>query len=368
MNTLTSAAHPSPVRPVVCVVGELPPPAGGMAVQAQRLGQCLRSQGHPVVHVPTNALGADAALRKVKGARGVVNLVLFLAKLIAALPRADVVHVLSNSHLSFWLFTLPPVQLGRLLGKRVVIHYHGGDAGPFLARSGRLAGAVLRRGHALLVPSSYLVEVFSRHGFEAVAVPNIMALEQLPFRLREALAPRVLMARHLRDIYNPACGLRAFALLMQHHPEATLTVAGDGPERPALDALCAQLGIASRVRFLGNIDNARMLQQLQQHDLLLNTSRLDNQPVSLLEAFACGLPVVSTAVGGIVQMISDGENGLLAPSDDAPALAAAMKRLLDDPPLARRIAQAAHAQVQGHDWSRIYPQLCFAYGERKVNA
>ena len=243
----------------------------------------------------------------------------------------------------------------------MVIHYHGGSAAEFLGRWQGLAAPVLRCGHSILVPSGFLVEIFGRFGFIAHELPNIMPLDRFVFRLRSPLRPTVLMARHLQPLYNPACGLRAFAQLAKSHPDARLTIAGDGPERPALDALAAQLGVTSQVTFLGNVDNERMLQQLQQHDILLNTSRVDNQPVSLLEAFACGLPVVSTAVGGIVHMIDNGVDGLLAPSDDAPALAAQMRRLLDDPALATRIAEAAHAKVQAHDWRQVYPRLTQAY-------
>ncbi len=362
MNLVATTANRAP-RPAVCIVGELPPPTGGMEVQAERLGACLRAEGHAVHHVPANALRRDAWLRRIKGLRGLANLLVFLGLLVAGVPRARIVHIFSNSFLSFWLFTLPAVLLGRLLGKRVVIHYHGGAAEAFLQRWKPLARPVFTLGHSLLVPSSFLVEVFARFGLQAQALPNIMALDRFTYRLREPLAPRVLMARHLQPVYNPACGVRAFALLARHRPDARLTVAGDGPERPALDALCAELGIAGQVRFLGNIDNERMRQELQAHDILLNSSRVDNQPVSLLEAFACGLPVVSTAVGGIVHMVEHGRDGLLAPDDDATALAAAMGALLDDPALARRIAEAAHAKVQAHDWSRIYPRLMEAYRE-----
>ncbi|MEW6704325.1 MAG: glycosyltransferase family 4 protein [Pseudomonadota bacterium] len=363
MSAFAATALADRPRSVVCIVGELPPPTGGMAVQAERLGGCLRSERHEVRHVPTNALRRQSPLRRVKGLRGVFNLALFLGLLVARMPGARVVHIFSNSYLSFWLFTVPAVLLGRLLGKRVVIHYHGGAADAFLQRQRMLVLPVLKAAHALLVPSSFLVEVFRRHGLVADELPNIMPLERFAFRLRERLVPRVLMARHLQPVYNPACGIRAFAQLAGTHPEARLTVAGDGPERARLDRLCAELGIADRVRFTGNVDNERMRAELQSHDLLLNSSRVDNQPVSLLEAFACGLPVVSTAVGGIPHMADDGREALLAPDDDPQALAEQMRRLVDDPALARRIVEAAHERVQAHDWSRIYPRLLQAYRE-----
>jgi glycosyltransferase involved in cell wall biosynthesis len=355
-----SAGHGA--RPSVCLVAELPPPTGGMAVQAERLGNSLRAEGHAVINVRSNALAHDSALRRVKYLRGVVNALMFFGLLVWRLPRARITHVFSTSYLSFFLFTLPPVLLGRLLGRRVVVHYHGGNAGEFLDEWGWLARPVLRAAHALIVPSGFLVDVFARHGLAAQPIANTLALENFCYALREPLRPHVLIARHLRAPYNVSCGIRAFAQVAQAHPGASLTVAGAGEERAALERLAHSLGLAGQVRFVGNIDNHRMRDLFEVSHIYLNSSQWDNQPVSILEAFACGLPVVSTAVGGIPYMVRDGHDGLLAPHDDANALARHMMRLLDDPALARSLSEQGRLRVQEYTWPRIYPQLASIYG------
>ena len=348
-------------RPSICLVAELPPPTGGMAVQAERLGANLRNEGHGVVHVPTNALHQKSPLRRVKGLRGLVNLALFLWALARGVPRARIVHVFSNSNLSFFLFTLPTALLARLLGRRLVIHYHGGGADEFLRRWSRLALPVLRLGHALIVPSGFLVDVFARYGLKAQAVANMLELDKFRYVLRDPLCPQVLMARHLQPAYNVSCGIRAFAKLVRQHAHATLTVAGAGPERAALDKLCAELAIGELVRFVGNIDNTQMRLIFDASHIYLNTSRVDNQPVSILEAFACGLPVVSTAVGGIPYMVTSEVDGLLAPDDDDEALASHMLRLLRDPTLSRSLSEEGHRRVQDYTWPKIYPLLAAIY-------
>ncbi len=351
----------SAARDSVCVVCELPPPTGGMAIQAERLGQGLREAGHAVQHLRTNRMSPQSRWRRVKGVGALLNFTLFLGAVLVGLPRSQVVHIFSHSYLSFWLFTAPPALWGKLLGKRIVIHYHGGSADDFLTRSGPRAKQIFACAQALLVPSQFLVDVFAKHGLTASVLPNIMPLERFTYRERSPLQARILMARHLTPVYNPACGLRAFALLQAKHPEAQLTVAGDGPERDAMHLLAKELGIAARVDFIGNVNNDRMLAQLQSHDILLNTSRVDNQPVSLLEAFACGLPVVSTAVGGITYMIEHGQSGLLAPNDDHEALSALIHRLLTNADMGERITRNARAQVQAHGWQHIHPLLLQAY-------
>lgn len=341
-------------KPAICIVSELPPPPGGMAVQAKLLGESLRAEGHAVYHAPTNALSHDSPWRRFRGLRGLVNFALFLARLWPACRQADCVHVFSNSYLSFFLFTFPAVAAGRALGRRVVLHYHGGSAEPFLARWYWLARWALGRAHVVAVPSGFLAAVFRRFDIDAVEVPNILRLSGLRFRDRVPLRPRVVMARHLEPDYNVGCGIRAFAALGETFGPGTLVIAGDGSERAALAALTKTLGVEGRVRFTGNVVNEAMGLLYDEADIFLNSSRVDNQPVSILEAFACGLPVVTTAVGGIPHLVTEGVDGLMAPDDDSTRLAARMRELLSDAELARRIVAQARQRIDTHEWSRIY--------------
>ena len=348
-------------RPTICLVAELPPPTGGMAVQAQRLGANLRAEGYPVIHVPTNALAQQSSWRRIKGLRGAINLLLFFGSMISGVARAQVVHIFSNSFLSFFLFTAPTVSWARLLGRRVVIHYHGGGADRFLEHWSQLALPVLRAGCALIVPSGFLVEVFAKHGLAARVVSNTLMLEDFRYSMREPLRARVLMARHLQPVYNIACGIRAFAKVAARIDDAQLTIAGAGPERESLGQLCRELRVEQRVRFVGNIDNKSMQLLFEASHILLNTSRVDNQPVSILEAFASGLAVVSTAVGGIPYMVSHGEDGLLAPDNDDEALAAQMLELLRNPTLARALVEQGHRRALEYSWTSVYPTLAAIY-------
>lgn len=345
----------------VCIVSELPPPPGGMAVQAQLLTDNLRKQGHTVYTAPTNPLSHSSSLRRLRWIRGVVNVSLFLARLWGTCRKADCIHIMSNSYLSFFLFTFPAVAVGRLLRKRVIIHYHGGAAESFLRTWFWLARLALESADRVVVPSRFLSTVFQKFGIATDEVPNVLELKAFPFRKRSPLRPRVIMARHLEPAYNVACGIRAFAILQKTFPDATLTIAGGGSEEPALVSLCRELGIAGCVTFVGDVGNEQMPILYDRADIYLNSSRVDNQPVSILEAFACGLPVVTTSVGGIPYMVTHGEDALLAPSDDFVGLAAHMRTLLRDPALGARLIGNASRRIQEHSWERIYSRQSAIY-------
>lgn len=347
--------------PIICLVSELPPPPGGMAVQAEMLGAGLRQQGHEVINVPTNALPQNSAWRRIPLVRGMLNLSLFLSRLWPGCFRSNVVHVFSHSYLSFFLFAFPAVAAGKVMGKRVIIHYHGGAAGAFLKRWFWLARLALESADMIIVPSGFLAAVFMRHHLRTHEIPNILPVDSLPFRERSPLRPHVIMARHLEPDYNIACGLRAFSILRQSRPDATLTIAGDGSEKAMLASLCRELGISDSVIFTGNVENAKMKLLYDRADIYLNSSRVDNQPVSILEAFACGLPVVSTAVGGIPYMTRHGEDAMLAPDDDHAQLAAHMVALLQDSALSARLIHQARQRVREHAWEPIYSKLLKLY-------
>ena len=173
------------------------------------------------------------------------------------------------------------------------------------------------------------------------------------------------MARNLEAIYDNATALRAFELVARRLPQARLFVAGSGPELPALRQLAAELGIAERVEFTGPLDRDAMAALMRRCHLMLNPSRVDNMPNSVLEAMACGIPVVSTNVGGVPYIIDDGQTGLLVPAGDPQAMAAAAIQILTEPGFAEAIVRRATAAIDVYSWSQvsgrwreIYRQAC----------
>jgi glycosyltransferase involved in cell wall biosynthesis len=270
---------------------------------------------------------------------------------------------MANSGWSWHLCAAPAIWLAALRRVPVVVNYRGGEAGRFLDRSHACVRPTLERASLLVVPSGFLREVFERHGFAARIVPNIVDLRAFTPADSLPSAPHVVVTRNLEAIYDNATALRAFASLRQRHPAARMTVAGEGPERKPLEALCETLGIAAAVRFTGRLDNAALPELYRSATIVVNPSTVDNMPVSLLEALACGVPIVSTNVGGIPFLVEHDVDALLVPARDGDAMARALLRLTEEPALALRLRQAGMTSARRYAWPAVRPLLFAVYAD-----
>jgi glycosyltransferase involved in cell wall biosynthesis len=232
--------------------------------------------------------------------------------------------------------------VGRLYGRTVVLNYHSGEADDHLTHW-RSASFFARLAHAIAVPSGYLVDVFARHGFTATSVFNFVEVDRIPYRARSALRPRFLSNRNLEALYNVACTIRAFARVQREVPEAELVIAGEGRERPALEALVAELGLR-HVQFLGRVAPDAMPALYDAADVYLNASEIDNMPSSIIEAYAAGLPVVTTNAGGIPYILAHESTGLMVSTGDEAGIAEQALRLLREPALVERLTSRAYAE------------------------
>jgi glycosyltransferase involved in cell wall biosynthesis len=351
----------SRTRPRVALVAASLDILGGHGIAAALLRQGLEADGYEVSFLPVNPRFPRrlAWLRRIPFARTLANQLLY-APSLAALRSADVVHVFSASYWSFLLGPVPAMLAARMLGKRVVLHYHSGEAEDHLAHWGVRVHPWLRLAHVIVVPSLYLRDVFARHGHATRVIPNVVDLARFGYRERDPAGPRLLSTRNLEAHYGVDTTLKAFSLLKAQHPEASLTVAGIGSQAPSLRRLARELGLEG-VRFVGRVEPEAMPELCDGCDLFVNASLVDNQPISILEAFAAGLPVATTPTGGIAEMVRHGETGLLVAPGDPVALARAVARLLEQPDRARDMARRARQEVEAYSWPRVRKSWQEAY-------
>jgi glycosyltransferase involved in cell wall biosynthesis len=340
-------------RPKIAMVAPSLGILGGQAVQAKVLADHLRADGYAVELVPINPPFPRGAgwLKRLRYIRTVANEGLYLPTL-RKLRSAEVVHVNSASYWSFLLAPLPAIVAARRWGKPILLNYHSGEADDHLANWGSLVHPWLKMVDKIVVPSLFLRDVFARHGYEAEVIHNVIDTGRFRYRERLPLLPEFLSVRNFEPHYGVEYTLIAFAMIQTVFPAASLTVAGQGPQEPELRHLAQALSLRN-VRFIGAVEPASMADLYDSHSVFLNSSFVDNQPLSVLEAMASGMPVVSTPIGDIPNMVEDGESGTLVRVGDPYAMAKAATLLLQQPERAALMAARAKESLMQYDWSKV---------------
>lgn len=345
----------------VALVGPLPPPSGGMANQTRQLARLLAESGITVELVQVNAPYRPAWLGRVPFVRAMARLLPYAVNLWRTFAKVDLVHVMANSGWAWHLFAAPAIWLASLRQVAVIVNYRGGEAASFFDRQIKWVRPSLQRADCVVVPSRFLLEIFQRWNFAAIIVPNIIDLSRFRPRLNPPAAPHIVVTRNLEDIYDIPTAVQAFAIVKRTYPNARLTVAGSGPRLQALKDLCAELGLDDSVRFTGRLDNDEIAALYATATLMLNSSIADNMPISVLESLASGVPVVSTAVGGIPYLVKDEVTALLVPPRNPSAMASAALRLISEPHLAARLSDAGLADVRQYAWGNVSAKLFDVY-------
>jgi glycosyltransferase involved in cell wall biosynthesis len=276
---------------------------------------------------------------------------------------------MANSGWAWHLFVAPAVWVAKIRRIPVTVNYRGGDAAEFFKRSFFWIRPTMWMSDQRLVPSGYLLQVFRRFGLSAEIVPNIIDLTRFtprPSRPARRNTANLIVTRNLEPLYDIGTALRAFAIVRERRPDARITITGGGPDREMLVELAHQLGVGPYVRFTGRLENDLIAQLFREADVFVNSSLHDNMPISILEALASGVPIVSTNVCGIPFLVEHQKTGMLVPPRDAAAMAQAVLDLLDNPTVAERLVCAGRNIVQQYSWSHVGPRLFDVYS-RLIN-
>ncbi|MCP4231289.1 MAG: glycosyltransferase family 4 protein [bacterium] len=338
-------------RYTVALVASFPPPGAGMTRQARFLADALRRDGAAVIEIDTVS-GLPLRRRFARLAR--------MSRRLSAIRGADLVLIFAGSYASFYAFSAWPLLAAKAMGKPVVLLYKGGQAGDFFAGSGSLAKAFIRMADAIAVPGPYLQTIFAEAGFDAQIVPDLLD----PSGLRESapliVSPIVAMTRRHHPVYGVDVAIRVAARVAAEMPEVMFEVANAGEDYEEMQRLAADIA-PDNVRFLGELSRDGIADLLERATLMLNTSRFDNHPNSLIEAAIVGLPFVTTAAGGIPLLFEDGRDCLTAPVDDIEGLTRITLRLLRDTELGAKLAASARERCRELYWDIAKPGILDEY-------
>lgn len=361
---------------VLIVSGIWPPDPGGPASHAPALAGFLRRRGHSVGVVTTAdeeppprdypvtwvsrrlppGVRHAAAVRQI-ARQGRASDVVYSTSMVrrsalgAALARRPLVVKLVADE----VFERQQRE-GRFAGTLDEFQRTGGSRVGFLRWSRNRA---LRRASHVLCPSAYLKDVALGWGLEPARVsvlpnpaPEVPALPPRDTLRRELelTGPTLAFAGRLGPQKSLEVALEAVAEL----PDVSLVVAGDGPDRGILERRARELGVDGRARFLGSVPRDGVLRLFRAADASVLSSSWENLPHTVLEALAVGSPVIATSVGGVPEVVRDGENGLLVPARDPQALAAAIRRFFADEHLRARLTAAAPGSVAGYTEEAVF--------------
>lgn len=328
-------------RPRLCVIGPMigynP---GQVTTQSQFLYELFKKEGYTVV----------AASRYLNRYRRFADILLTI---LTSRHLYDIVIMDIYSGPSFVVEDAASL-LAKALGKPVVMVLHGGNLPVFMARFPNWAKRVLSRATQLVAPSEYLAESVRKVGLSCEVIPNIIQVEKYPYRHRDSVEPRLFWMRCYHPIWNPMMAVRVFARLKESFPQATLVMGGsDKGQKAEVERFARSHNLSSSVQILGFLNPEEKMRQFAAADIYVNTNVIDNMPVAVMEACTCGLPVVTTNVGGLPYLLKEGETGLLVDADDDEAMFSAIKRLVAEPELASRLSREGRKLALESSWENV---------------
>lgn len=283
--------------------------------------------------------------------------------------KADLVLIDTYSTLNFW-YAVIIGMLSHSAHIKYVPILHGGKLPQRLDRSGKVAAKLFGRSAMNVAPSAYLYTEFVKRGFcNTIVIPNFIKEGDYEVKQRVNASPmKLLWVRSFSDGYNPQMAVRCLALLRKVYGETTLMMIGgtNGGDEclMATKRLAKELGVSDAIEFTGKLSKKELIERSKECNVFINTTNADNTPVSMIEAMATGIPVVSTNVGGIPYIIDDGRNGLLVEPGDVEAMVERLKMLIDDDTLVNRLSQAGietgmryYSSSVKEAWYKLFKEL-----------
>lgn len=261
------------------------------------------------------------------------------------------------STLNFY-FALVISQLARILRIKYIPILHGGNLPKRLSKNPFLSDLIFKNSRINIAPSNYLLKEFQRNGYKVKQIPNSLELNKYNFKKRTVLKPKILWVRAFDKVYNPLMAIRVLGYLKECFPDVKMCMIGadkDG-SLEEVKLLAKEKNLLQSIEFTGFMSKDSWIRKSKDFDIFINTTTIDNTPVSVIEAMALGLPVVSTNVGGIPYLIENGKEGLLVKLNNEKDMVSAIIDLLKNSQLVEKITISARKKAVTFDSSIVKNQ------------
>ncbi|PHS62086.1 MAG: glycosyl transferase family 1 [Flavobacterium sp.] len=231
---------------------------------------------------------------------------------------------------------------------------HGGNLPARLKKSPKQSKKLFANATTNIAPSNYLLEAFVKEGFTNITyIPNTIEIKNYPFLLREKVKAKLLWVRSFAELYNPFLAIEIVEELQKKNIEVSLCMVG--PEKDGSLEKCKKLAKEKKlpITFTGILQKAAWIELSKEYDIFVNTTNFDNTPVSVIEAMALGLPIISTNVGGLPYLIEDKKTGILLVPNNVQVFVDAITNLISNPNKAAKLAKNAKTEVEQFDWDVV---------------
>lgn len=260
---------------------------------------------------------------------------------------------------SNFFYALLTSQLARVLGKKYIPILHGGDLPKRLDRNPSLSQMIFKHSLINVAPSGYLQFEFEKRGYPTVFIPNILNISAYTFKKRSQLQPKLLWVRAFAHLYNPKMAIQVLEQLKPVYPDATLCMVGPDKGDGSLQdtqAWVEKLKLTDSVTFTGVLPKEQWHALSVDFDFFINTTTIDNTPVSVMEAMALGLTIISTNVGGIPYLIKDEVDGILVNNADVAGMKQAIDKLIHDKQKVETLTTFARQKAESFDSKIVIKQ------------
>tara|TARA_B100000900_G_scaffold356896_1_gene326913 strand:- start:132 stop:1151 length:1020 start_codon:yes stop_codon:yes gene_type:complete len=262
-------------------------------------------------------------------------------------------------------FTFYFALISKFLSLKYIPIVHGGNIELRIKKSKWMTKFVFKNSDINISPSRYVSNILKKNNYAVKYIPNCINFSFYKFKKRQKIRPRIIWLRSFHEIYNPNMAINVFKIISKLYNKTKFTMIG--PDKDGSLKHCQQLSkkyrIDEDIDFLGYLGKTEWIKIARDHDIFINTSKIDNMPVSVIEMMALGLPIVSTDVGGIPFFLEHGKNSLLVKNNDSKNMASQIKYLIEKPHFACKISMRAFEDSKNFstdlvipEWSRIINQ------------
>ena len=316
---------------------------GYTSTSIETLGEFLENDGYTVYY---------ASSQKNKYFR----MIEMISKTISYSNKVDYVLIDTYSTNNFW-YAFIISQLCRILKLKYIPKLHGGDLPNRIVKTKFFSRLIFNYAFVNIAPSYYLLNAFKESGYKNLLyIPNTIELDKYISFNKQFKSPKLLWVRSFSVIYNPLMAIKVFINLKMMYPDAELCMVGPKKDNSLEKAIRFAKNHNVEVNFKGKLSKEKWIELSAAYNVFINTTHFDNTPISVIEAMALGIPVVSTNVGGIPYLLKHDYNALLVSDNNIEAMTLQINRIFIEPNLANKLTENAKESIKSFDWDMVKKQ------------